>query len=119
MGQPTILVAEDERIFTFDLCDTVQEAGFTIAGPYADSSSAIEAFKQVRPDLVILDVDLDGGDVYPLAQQLIDEHVPIIFHSEVPRRAELKKRFPSARTIDKPCPPSVMLSKVNQALTQR
>ncbi len=117
MAQPKILVAEDERVFAFDLCETVEEAGFRVTGPFSDSNSAITACKKGKPDLAILDVDLDGGNVYPLAQQLMDDDIPVIFHSGNRAKEELKRRFPNARTMRKPCPPSVMLSKVSKALS--
>jgi len=56
MTQPRVLVAEDEYIVAFDLCDTVEEAGYAVEGPYADISSAMLALQKCRPDVAILDV---------------------------------------------------------------
>ena len=56
MGQPVILVAEDETIVAWDLCATVEEAGYTVEGPYTDISSAMLAYQKQKPDLAILDV---------------------------------------------------------------
>lgn len=116
MNQARILVAEDERIIAFDLCDTVEEAGFTVEGPHPDISSAMLAFQKDKPDVAILDIELDDGTVYPLAQKLADEDVPIIFHSGRYTTDEMQARFPSAKTLTKPCPPSEMLAAVNSAL---
>lgn len=111
-----ILVAEDELIVAFDLCDTVQEAGFEVEGPHAGISSAMLAFQKEKPDLAILDITLDDGEVFPLAQKLRDENVPIIFHSGRHSREEVAEQFPKATTLLKPCPPTEMLAAVNQVL---
>lgn len=111
-----ILVAEDELIVAFDLCDTVAEAGFEIEGPHAGISDAMLAFQKEKPDLAILDIELDDGIVFPLAQKLADENVPIIFHSGRHSREEVQERFPHAKTLAKPCPPAAMIQAVNQVL---
>ena len=116
MTQPRILVAEDEHIIAFDLCDTVEEAGFTVEGPHTDNSSAMLACQKDRPDLAILDIELTDGKVYALAQKLMDENIPIIFHSGQHSTADVEKRFPGAKALSKPCPPSEMISTVNAAL---
>ena len=111
-----ILVAEDEMIIAFDLCDTVEEAGFVVEGPHAGISSAMLAFQKERPDLAILDVRLDDGVVFPLAQKLADEQVPIIFHSGHYSPEQVEAHFPKAQTLSKPCPPADMLEAVSTAL---
>ena len=81
MTQPRILVAEDEHIIAFDLCDTVEEAGYTVEGPHTDNSSAMLACQKDRPDLAILDLRLVDGETLSVASLLADHGVPIVFHS--------------------------------------
>jgi len=111
-----ILVAEDELIVAFDLCDTVEEAGYEVEGPHSGISSAMLAFQKEKPDLAILDITLDDGSVFPLAKKLEAEDVPIIFHSGRDASAELKAQFPGATTLMKPCPPTDMINAVNGVL---
>lgn len=111
-----ILVAEDEMIVAFDLCDTVAEAGFEVEGPHAGISSAMLAFQKEKPALAILDISLSDGAVYPLAQKLADENVPIIFHSGRHTPEEVRNHFPQAETLTKPCPPARVLDAVNNAI---
>jgi DNA-binding response OmpR family regulator len=112
-----ILVAEDEFIVAFDLCDTVKEAGFEVEGPHSEISTAMLAVQKSRPDLAILDVRLEDGDSFKLAEALMAEDVPVIFHSGQFSPDEVRRRFPSAIACSKPCPPTVMLDKVREALS--
>ncbi len=116
MPQPKILVAEDEGIVAFDLCDTVKEAGYSVLGPHSNISSAMLSFQKEKPDLAILDVQLHDGVVFPLARMLEEEDIPIIFHSVAAAREEVKQRFPKARALAKPCPPARMIDTVTKAL---
>ena len=111
-----VLVAEDELIIGFDLCDTVQEAGFEVAGPYDTAQSASEAVDRRTPDLAILDIKLDDGDVYPLAEKLMAANVPVIFHSGNVGPDEVSERFPRAHALAKPCPPDRIISTMQEAL---
>ena len=55
MGQQLrVLVAEDELIVGYDLCDTVAEAGYLVEGPFDDLSSAMLAYQKMKPDVAIL-----------------------------------------------------------------
>ena len=116
MVQPCVLVAEDERIIAADLCDTVEEAGFNVIGPHCDISSAMLAFQKHKPDVAILDVQLDDGVVFAFAEKLLDEDVPVIFHSGEFTRDDVRAKFPGATTLLKPCPPAEMIAAVNGVL---
>ncbi|MCA0902733.1 response regulator [Qipengyuania aquimaris] len=110
-----ILVAEDELIVGYDLCDTVSEAGYLVEGPYDDLSSAMLAYQKNKPDIAILDVQLGDGIVYPLAEQMMAEDVQVIFHSGQITPAQVIERFPNATALSKPCPPAEVIHSVQQA----
>lgn len=111
-----ILVAEDEFVTAFDLCDTFEEAGYEVEGPHAGISSAMLACQKGKPDLAILDIELADGLTYELAQKLIDENVPVILHSERDEAGAIAARFPQATTVTKPCPPAELLHVVSRVI---
>jgi DNA-binding response OmpR family regulator len=111
-----ILVAEDEFITAFDLCDTVEEAGYEVEGPHAGLSSALLACERERPDLAILDIELADGLTYDLAQRLIDDNVPVILQPNPDKAGEVAARFPRATTLAKPCPPATLLAAVSRVI---
>lgn len=111
-----ILVAEDEFVTAFDLCDTVEEAGYEVEGPHSGVSSAMLACQKAKPDLAILDIELSDGLTFELAQKLIDENVPVILHSEPFEASEVAARFPQVTTLAKPCPPATLLAAVSRVI---
>ena len=118
MEKQTILVAEDERIIGYDLCETMAEAGYDVEGPYPDISSAMLAYQKNKPDLAILDVQLGDGVVFPLAEKMMAEDVPVIFHSGHYTGEEVHARFPLSPALSKPAPPTQIIDEVQQALAR-
>lgn len=112
-----ILIAEDEMVVAYDLCETVEEAGFQVEGPHSGISSAMLAFQVEKPDAAILDVELSDGNVFSFARTLKAENIPVIFHSGSLTKKEIKDQFPEAIVRMKPCPPTAMLSAVGKAFT--
>ena len=116
MEQYCILVAKNEPIIASDLCETIAEAGFRVHGPHKDLASAMLCFNKHKPDLAILDVELNDGAAYPLAELLIEEDVPVIFQSSNDGHDQVKQAFPEAGAVAQPCPPDRILAKLNEAL---
>ena len=114
-----VLVAEDDFIVGFDLCETIAEAGYSVEGPHRDISSALLAAQKDKPDVAILDVNLEDGQSYRLAERLIADDIPIIFHSGDYSVEEMRDRFPRALACAKPCPPGDLIARVHEALDHR
>jgi two-component system response regulator RegX3 len=73
-----ILLVEDEESITAPLSEALSREGFdtSVTG---SASAALELAKQVRPDLVLLDVMLPDGSGFDVARELRrDSRVPII-----------------------------------------
>lgn len=78
---PRILVVEDEYLIAMELEATLRTAGYRVIGPVPDVSAALELLKAERPDAAILDVNLDGQWVTPVAEVLQAAFVPFILTS--------------------------------------
>jgi len=102
----TVLLVEDELFVALDLQDTIENAGFSVDGPYISVASAMSALGSVLPDCAILDVRLADGEVYPVAEALAAAGIPFIFHSGHADASMLVERFPSAVVCGKPCSPA-------------
>ena len=112
---PRVLVVEDEFIIALDLSETVRDLGYLVDGPYADKENAFVAIDREMPDLAILDVNTADGEVYPLADALVDAGVPIIFHSGRVSPGDLSERYPEAQACAKPCPPAELIEMLSVA----
>lgn len=74
-----ILVVEDEAMIRLLLADMLEELGYTIAGEAGRIEEALDAAKTRDFDLAILDVNLNGETVGPVAAVLDKRGVPFVF----------------------------------------
>ena len=80
-GTLLVLVVEDERVVAKDLQQTLVRLGYRVPLTVATGAAALEAVSQNCPDLVIMDIriegDLDGIDTAELLRNRFD--VPVVF----------------------------------------
>ena len=74
-----VLVVEDEVLLALTLEDHLREDGWTVVGPYHDLQTALAAAGVEPVDCAILDVNLNGEMVFPLAEALLGRAVPFLF----------------------------------------
>src|SRR5882762_9114716 len=74
-----ILVVEDELMIRMLLEDMLGELGYTVAAEAARVEEALEAAKNADFDLAILDVNLNGQPISPVADALVARGRPFVF----------------------------------------
>ena len=71
----TIMVVEDEALVALSLHDFLSELGYSVVGPVGRVTEALRILNQRPVDAAILDVNLAGEFVYPLAELLRDAEI--------------------------------------------
>ncbi len=74
-----ILLIEDEMLVAMLLEDMLVDIGHEVIGPLADIDKAVEAARNETPDIAILDVNVNGQPVYPVAEVLAGRGIPFAF----------------------------------------
>lgn len=74
-----VLVVEDEAAISMLLEDMLLDFGCEVVGPAARLSTALDMVRTERFDLAILDVNLAGDPVYPVAEAVAARGVPFLF----------------------------------------
>lgn len=79
MTEPArILVVEDEALIAFQLKAALEDLGYAVVGPAASLEAGWEARGRQDFDAAVLDVNLNGKVVTPLAEQLVKDGVPTV-----------------------------------------
>lgn len=115
MSKGTVLICEDEFVVALDLQMMIEDFGFDTTGPYASVEEAIGTLPGNLPDVAVLDVSLKDGEVFPLADKLQEQGVPLIFHSGHVYDHEIFERYPGAACCQKP----VNMALLQDALMER
>ncbi len=74
-----VLVVEDTALIAMDLECILIDAGHSVIGPASTVSDALELAERGQVDVALLDIDLHGELVTPVAQKLSDDGVPFAF----------------------------------------
>jgi PAS domain S-box-containing protein len=74
-SRPRLLIADDEAVVRGYVKARVRDH-FTVVGEAADADTALELARSLRPDVVLLDVEMPGGGLY--ATQTLSEEMPEI-----------------------------------------
>ena len=96
-----ILLVEDEALLSLLMRDLLTDMGFAVAGPYNSVKDALAAAKVEPLAGAVLDVNLGGEFVYPLAEYLNANDIPFVF---VTGYAEdrVEMRFDGVPVLQKP-----------------
>jgi AmiR/NasT family two-component response regulator len=81
LGTPArrVLLAEDEALIRLDLKEMLEEEGYEVVGEAGDGETAVRLAKELRPDLVILDVKMPVLDGISAAEQVVSARIaPVV-----------------------------------------
>lgn len=77
-AQPRILVVEDETILAMMVEDALLDEGYSVVGPFARVAPALLAAELEALDAALLDVNVAGEMVFPVAEMLARRGIPFL-----------------------------------------
>jgi DNA-binding NarL/FixJ family response regulator len=66
----TVLIVDDHEDFRSSATSLLESEGFMVVGGVADGGVVVDAVRRLRPDVVLLDVQLPGLDGFAVAERL-------------------------------------------------
>lgn len=74
-----VLIAEDEALIRMDLREMLVEEGHEVVGEARDGAEAITKARELRPDIVFMDVKMPGTDGLEAARVIDEERLaPVV-----------------------------------------
>lgn len=74
-----VLVVEDEFLVAMGLEMVLADAGYAVSGPFGRIDQAMDAASNEALDAALLDVNVRGEEVYPVAEVLRRRGIPLAF----------------------------------------
>jgi two-component system, cell cycle sensor histidine kinase and response regulator CckA len=78
-----VMVVEDEQLIAKDIADTLTKLGYDVTGTVSSAEACVESAAARRPDLVLMDIhlqgELDGIDAARMLRERFD--IPVVFLS--------------------------------------
>jgi response regulator NasT len=120
-GKTRVVVAEDESLIRIDIVEILRDNGFDVVGEAADGEKAVALARELRPDLVVMDVKMPLLDGISAAEILHKERIaPVVLLTAFSQR-ELVERAAEAGALAyvvKPFTPNDLIPALDVALTR-
>ncbi len=96
MERKRVVIADDEAIIRQDLREMLTNLGYLVVGAVGDGRSAVNLARELRPDLVIMDIRMPDMDGIEAAKLLTRDNIcPVLLLSAYSQR-ELVERAADA-----------------------
>ena len=116
-----ILIIEDDKVVQKSMAVQLGGAGYEVASAY-DAVIAISMVRSEKPDLILLDVSIPGGDGFKVAERILQNpnlvRIPFIFitASMKPEYKERAQQLGAAALLEKPVDSKTLFAAIAQAL---
>jgi CheY-like chemotaxis protein len=112
-----VLVVEDEFLIAMDLEQLLRRHGWRVLGPAATVAAALRLLRGAMPDVALLDVNLGGELVTPVAAELRARGVPFVLASAYDRLGLLRDAvLAAAPNVGKPTDERRLLAALARAV---
>ncbi len=92
MERTRIIIADDESLIRMDLREMLTNLGYLVVGDVGDGRSAVNLAKELRPDIVIMDIKMPDMDGIEAAKILTEERVAPVLLLSAYSQQDLVKR---------------------------
>ena len=70
-----VVLAEDEALIRLDLKEMLEEEGYEVVGEAGDGETAVTMARDLRPDLVVMDIKMPGVDGLTAAERISESRL--------------------------------------------
>ena len=111
-----VLVVEDEMMIRMLLEGMLTDLGHTVAAEAGGIDDAVALAKKGAFDVAVLDVNLNGHQVTPVAEILLERGVPFIFASGYGQRG-VPEAYRAIPTLQKPFQTDALAQAIETAVS--
>jgi AmiR/NasT family two-component response regulator len=87
MERTRVIIADDESLIRMDLREMLTNQGYLVVGEVADGRSAVNQARELRPDIIIMDIKMPDMDGIEAAKILTEERIsPVVLLSAYSQR---------------------------------
>lgn len=75
MAKTRVVIADDESLIRLDLKEMLTNLGYLVVGEAGDGLSAVNLARELKPELVVMDIKMPNMDGIAAAKVLTEEHI--------------------------------------------
>lgn len=99
MERIRVVIADDESVIAMDLREMLNNLGYLVVGEAGDGRSAVNVARELRPDVVLMDIKMPDMDGIEAAKVLTEERIaPVVLLTAFSQR-DLVERAKEAGVV--------------------
>lgn len=110
-----VLVVEDNTLTAMELSDSLVASGAAVYGPYSRLGTAAAVAAEGPFDIALLDIDLQGQAIWPIASMIAARNLPIVFLTAYSQKLMRPALFTETPTVLKPYDYDTLLQTIARA----
>jgi len=87
-----VIIADDESLIRMDLREMLTNLGYLVVGEAGDGRSAVNLARELRPDIVVMDIKMPDMDGIEAAEVLTTERIAPVLLLSAYSQQELWRR---------------------------
>ena len=99
MERTRVIIADDESVIRMDLREMLTNLGYLVVGEVGDGRSAVNLARELRPDIVIMDIKMPDMDGIEAARMLTEERVAPVLLLSAYSQQDLVQRAQQAGVV--------------------
>ena len=119
MTRPTVLLCDDSRALRMLTASQLADCGYELAGEAGDGAAAVAKYRELKPDVVLLDLVMPEVDGKQALAQIIalDPQARVIVLSSLGAQADIEHclRMGARSYLQKPIDPTVLRRVLDEA----
>jgi len=114
-----VLVVEDEFLASLTTIDLLESTGCEVVGPIVGLPAAVQVAQLELLDAAVLDINIGGEMIWPVAEELQRRGVPFLFVSAYSELSVIPVLFASVPRLPKPLEQNRFLCRLSTILDVR
>jgi len=115
-----VLIVDDLAFIKLIIKDTLEKTGFEVAGEASNGIEAVEQYKRLKPDIVLMDITMPRLDGISALEQIIafDKNAKVVMVSALGKEELVKKSLLAGAKnyIVKPLDRKKVLERISASL---
>ena len=115
-AKASVFIVEDEAMIRMMVVDMLEDLGYSVAAEAGDIDAALQLVATTSFDIAILDVNVNGRTIVPVAEALIARKLPFVFATGYGSHG-LPEQFANTPTLQKPFQMETLATTIEDTLS--
>ena len=111
------MIVEDQALIGMSLEASLEDAGFSVEGPFMSNAQALQWLETETPDIALLDIMIKDGTSVEIARVLKSRGIPFVIYSGLPPNSHAPSELQDVPWLEKPISRETLTNVLEKLVT--